>query len=93
MLYLLVALTVPRISRGTDPQRERPAREEAPEFIMPNGERRRAVVVMRPNAPAAADRRGEQALLWWCGILAAATVAGASAQTFRIRADAKRSVE
>jgi hypothetical protein len=62
-LYFLVALTVPRLIRGTGPQRERPAREEAPEFIMPNGERRRAAVVTRPGSPAAADRRGDRALL------------------------------
>ena len=92
-LYFLVALTVPRLIRGTGAQRERPPREETAEFIMPNGERRRAVVVMRPDAPVAADRRGDRALLWWCGILAAATLAGATAQTIRIRADATRSLE
>lgn len=89
-LYFLVALTVQHLIRGTGPQQERPQREEAPEFIMPNGERRRAVVVVRPDARVAADRRGDRALLWWCGILAAVTLAGATAQTIRIRADERR---
>ena len=89
-LYLLVALTVPPLIRGVGPQRERPRREEAPEFIMPNGERLRAVVIARPEAPRTTDRRGDRALLWWCALLAAVTLAGATSQTLRIRADARR---
>jgi hypothetical protein len=48
---------------------------------------------MRPDARVAADRRDDRALLWWCGILAAVTLAGATAQTIRIRAETRRSVE
>lgn len=92
-LYLLVALTLPRLIGGVGAQRERPRREEAPEFIMPNGERRRAVVVMRPDDPRSADRRGDRALLWWCAILAAVTLGGATAQTIRIGAEAKRGTD
>jgi hypothetical protein len=91
-LYFLVALTVPPLIRS-GVQRERPRREEAPEFIMPSGERRRAVVVTRPDAFPVADRSGERALLWWCAILAAVTLAGATTQTIRIRADARRAAE
>ena len=60
---------------------------------MPNGERRRAVVVTRPDALPVTDRRGERALLWWCAILTAVTLAGATTQTIRIRADARRAAE
>lgn len=92
-LYFLVALTIPSLIRGVGPQRERPRRDEAPEFIMPNGERRRAVVVARPDTPRSADRRGDRALLWWCAILAVVTLAGAASQTLRIRADARRGAD
>ena len=93
-LYLLAALVLPRLLRGVGPQGEPPRREEAPEYIMPNGERRRAVVVTRPDAPQpTADRSGDRALLWWSAILAAVTLAGATAQTMRIRADARRAAE
>jgi len=60
---------------------------------MPNGERRRAVVFTRPDAPRATNRRGDRALLWWCAILAAVTLAGATAQTIRIRADERRGAD
>lgn len=92
-LYALVALAIPRLIRGVGVQRERPRREEAPEYVMPNGERRRAVVITRPDAPRPTDARGDGALLWWCAILAAATLAGAAAQTMRIRADASRGAD
>lgn len=91
-LYLLVALALPRMIRGVGAQRERPSSEEAPEFIMPNGERRRAVVFTRPDAARATHPRGDRALLWWCAILTAVTLAGATAQTIRIRAEARRAV-
>jgi len=87
-LYLLIAL-VPWLMRGTGSRRAAPRREEAPEYVMPNGERRRAVVLTPAEENAPVDRRGDRALLWWIGILAAATLAGAVAQTVRIRADAK----
>ena len=57
---------------------------------MPNGERRRAVVFAPAEARARPDRRGDRALLWWSGILAAVTLAGAVSQTVRIRAEAGR---
>ena len=75
--------------RGFGPERA-PRRTEAPEYVMPSGERVRAAVVTRPDALRAADRRGERALRWWCGILAAVTLAGATAQTLRIRAETPR---
>ena len=59
---------------------------------MPNGERRRAVVFAPAERSPPASRRGEQAILWWCGVLAAVTLAGAVSQTLRIRADAKRGI-
>ena len=92
-LYLLVALALPPLLRQKGSHRERPRSEDAPEYVMPNGERRRAVVFTRTEPPPAVDRRGERALLWWCGILAAVTLGGAAAQTMRIRADARRGTD
>jgi hypothetical protein len=92
-LYLLVALAVPRLIRGGGPQRARPSSDEAPEFIMPNGERRRAVVFTRPDTTRTTDRRGDRALLWWCTILATVTLAGAVTQTIRIRAEERRAAD
>ena len=90
--FLAAALILPRIQRALDPNREpratagstqRSAREQAPVYVMPNGERRRVVAVV-PAAPRSnGDSRGNSALYWWCGILAAVTIAGAVAQTMR----------
>ena len=60
---------------------ERVQRESAPVFVMPNGERRRAVAVARADPAPVYDSRGDRALWWWCGILAAVVVAGAVAQS------------
>jgi hypothetical protein len=87
-LYLAAALALPRVQRALDPQHERRAsvqsREQAPVYVMPNGERRRTVVVTRPDPSPVGDSRGNRALLWWCGILAIVTIAGAVAQTIRV---------
>ena len=91
-LYFLVALILPPLIRG-GARREPVRREEPLEYVMPNGERRRAVVVATPRAPRAPDRRGDRALLWWCAVLAVATLAGATTQTIRIRADARRAAD
>ena len=88
VLYALIGLGVPLLMRSSG-SRASARREEAPEYVMPNGERRRAVVFEPAARRAPVDRRGERALLWWSGILAAATIAGAVAQTIRIRADVK----
>ncbi|MFL5620251.1 MAG: hypothetical protein ACJ79A_17875 [Gemmatimonadaceae bacterium] len=86
-LYFLIAVASPHIWSALDPQSERRAiarsveraqRETAPVFVMPNGERRRAVAVAR------ADPAPSAFLFWWCGILAAVTIAGAAAQTVRL---------
>ena len=90
--FLAAALILPRIHDALDPDRERraiaassarAAREQAPVYVMPNGERRRAVAVVPAESYANDDSRGNRALYWWCGILAAVTVAGAVAQTMR----------
>jgi hypothetical protein len=90
--YLAAALGLPRIQRALDPQRERraiaqsierTAREQAPVYVMPNGERRRAVAVARADPTPVDDSASNGALYWWCGILAAVTVAGAAARTMR----------
>jgi len=92
-IFLAAALVLPRVQRTLDPNRDRrarpqtaqrAAREEAPVYVMPNGERRRAAVVMRPDPAPASDSRGDNALFWWCGILAAVTIAGAVAQTLQV---------
>ena len=92
-LYLVVALAVPRLIRGSGPTADTVRREEAPEYVLPSGERRRAVVFAPAAGRTRVDRRGERAILWWCGILAAVTLAGAVSQTIRIRAEAKRGTE
>ena len=90
--YLAAAVTLPRIQRSLDPGRERraiaqsierTAREQAPVYVMPNGERRRVVAVARADPSPVEDSPGQSALYWWCGILAAVTIAGAAAQTVR----------
>ena len=92
-LYLLTALALPRIQRALDPQRARRAsaqsvdrieREPPPVYVMPNGERRRAVAVVRADPSPSSDSRHDRALYWWCGALAAVTIAGAAAQTIRL---------
>jgi hypothetical protein len=92
-IILVAALMLPRIQRTLDPNRDRramaqtaprAAREEAPIYVMPNGERRRAAVVTRPDPAPLSGSPGNSALFWWCGILAAVTIAGAVAQTFRV---------
>jgi hypothetical protein len=87
--FLAAALVLPRVQSALDPQRDRragaapSARDQVPVYVMPDGERRRAVMVV-PAEPSTKDGlRGNGALYWWCGILAAATVAGAVAQTMR----------
>ena len=89
-LFLGVALTVQRffLDPGPRPIVVRP--DDAPEYVMPNGERRRAVVVAPPGARAPARRGGDPALLWWSIILCAVTLGGAVSRTLRIRAEAKR---
>jgi hypothetical protein len=91
-ILLLAALALPRIPRALDPNRERraiaqsierSAREQAPVYVMPNGERRRAVAVARPDPTPVDDAPGNSALFWWCGLLAAVTIAGAAAQTLQ----------
>ena len=89
--FLAAALLLPRIGSALDPDRERRATatsraraaREAPVYVMPNGERRRVAVVIPADSYAKNDSRGNRALYWWCGILAAVTVAGATAQTVR----------
>ena len=91
-ILFALALILPRVQRALDPDRERraiaaarerAAREQPPVYVMPNGERRRVAAVV-PAEPYANDEpRGNRALYWWCGILAAVTVAGAAAQTVR----------
>ena len=87
-LYLGVALVLPRLVRGARPGRERPRRQEAPVYVTPSGERRRAAVFVPADAAPADDHRGDRALLWWSGLLSVVTLAGAAAQTRRIRAEA-----
>ena len=90
--FVAAALVLPLIQRALDPDGERRARaasgrsatrEEAPVYVMPNGERRRVVAVVPAEPDANGGSRGNRALYWWCGILAAATVAGAAMQTMR----------
>jgi hypothetical protein len=92
-ILLAAALTLPRVQRTLEPDRGRRAaarsaqrvvREEAPIYVMPNGERRRAAVVTRPDPKPMRSPGGNSALYWWCGILAVVTIAGAVAQTFRV---------
>jgi hypothetical protein len=87
--FLAAALVLPQVQRALDPQRDRRAgatpgaRDQVPVYVTPDGERHRAVMVV-PAEPSTNGRRsGNGALYWWCGILAAATVAGAVAQTMR----------
>ena len=89
-LYLLMALALPRIQRALDPGSERRAiaqsiertqRETAPVYVMPNGERRRAVAVARADPRPPTDSRHARALYLWCGALAVVTIAGATART------------
>ena len=91
-ILLLAALALPRIRSALDPNRdrramaqsiERSAREQAPVYVMPNGERRRAVAVARPDPTPVDDAASNSALFWWCGILAAVTIAGAASQTLQ----------
>ena len=91
-ILLVAAVTLPRVQRALDPDRERraiaqsierTAREQAPVYVMPNGERRRAVAVARADPTPVDDSPTNSALFWWCGILAAVTIAGAAAQTVR----------
>ena len=90
-ILFALALILPRIQRALDPQEdrraiarsvERAAREQAPVYVMPNGERRRAVAVARAD-PELVDWPVNRALFWWCGILAAVSIASATAQTIR----------
>jgi hypothetical protein len=94
-LYLAAALALPALQRSLDPGRERraiaqsierTARQEAPIYVMPNGERRRAVAVARADPTPVYQSPGDDPLFWWCGILAVATIAGAAAQTIRVYA-------
>lgn len=85
-LYLGLALGVPRLVRGVRSWRQ-PERPEAPVYVTPSGERRRAVVVMRGGPEPVEDRRGDVAVLWWSGVLCAVTLAGAVAQTLRVRSE------
>jgi len=94
-ILLAAALILPRIQRALDPNRgrrasaqsaQRAARQQAPIYVMPSGERRRAAVVTRPDPIPVTDSPGNNALFWWCGILAAATIAGAVARTLRVYA-------
>jgi len=89
-LYLLLALAFPRIHRALDPQSERRTisqavertqREAAPVYVMPNGERRRAVAVTVADST---DTFGDRALYIWCGALALVTIAGAAVRTIRL---------
>lgn len=91
-LLLAAPLALPRIQRALDPQAERRAmaqaaertqREEAPVYVMPNGERRRAVAIARADPTPVYDSR-DRALLWWCGILALVVIAGAVARTMSL---------
>jgi hypothetical protein len=90
-ILFALALILPRIQSALDPQEERRAiarsverasREQAPVYVMPNGERRRAVAVARAE-PDLVDWPANRALFWWCGILAAVNIASAAAQTIR----------
>jgi hypothetical protein len=90
--FLAAALVLPLIQRALGPDRERrasavssrrAAREEAPVYVMPNGERRRVVAVVPAEPDAVGGSRGNRALYWWCGLLAAVTIAGAAMQTMR----------
>ena len=89
---LVAALALPRIPRALDRNRdrraiaqsiERSARAQAPVYVMPNGERRRAVAVARADPTPVDGSTGNSALFWWCGILAVVTIAGAAAQTLQ----------
>lgn len=86
-LYLGLALAVPRIVRGVRAW-GRPERPEAPVYVTPSGERRRAAVVIRAEPRPVEDGRGDVAVLWWSGVLCAVTLAGALAQTLRVRSEA-----
>lgn len=86
-VYVGVALAVPRMVRAVRTPRDRPEREAAPEYVTPSGERRRAVVFTRADPEPVPDHRGDGAVLWWSGVLCAVTLAGAAAQTRRIRAE------
>jgi hypothetical protein len=85
VVLLAAALTLPRVRRALDPQRERAHLERAPVYVMPNGERRRAIAVTRGDPATIDDARGDRALWWWCGILAAVVVAGAVAQSVSVK--------
>jgi len=63
---------------------DRIEREPPPVYVMPNGERRRAVAVVRADPSPSSDSRHDRALYWWCGALAAVTIAGATAQSIRL---------
>ena len=89
-LYLLTALGLPRLQRALDPQGprraaaqalERAQRDSAPVYVMPNGERLRTVAVMRADPTPVTDSSHDRALYLWCGALAVATIAGATART------------
>lgn len=91
-ILFALALSLPRIHRALDPQEERRAiarsiertsREQAPVYVMPNGERRRAVAVARADSAPIDESPSGRALFWWCGILAAVSIASATAQTIR----------
>lgn len=86
-LYVGLALAVPRVVRGVRAWGQ-PERSEAPVYVTPSGERRRAVVVMRAEPKPVEDRGGDVAVLWWSGVLCAVTLAGAVAQTLRVRSEA-----
>jgi hypothetical protein len=90
--FLAAALVLPRIHDALDPDRARratarsrarSAREQVPVYVTPSGERRRAVAVVPAEPYADGGSGGNRALYWWCGILAAVTVAGATTQTIR----------
>jgi len=94
LALLTLALVLPRVQRALDPQAERraiaqsierTARERAPVFVLPNGERRRAVAVARADPTPVDDARSDRALWWWCGILAAVIITGAVAQSVAVR--------
>jgi hypothetical protein len=86
VVLLAAALALPRVQRALDPQRERRVEHErGPVFVMPNGERRRAVAVTHADPALIRDARGDRALWWWCGILAAVIIAGAVAQSVGAR--------
>jgi hypothetical protein len=85
LVLLAAALVLPRVQRALDPQRARTHLERAPVYVMPNGERRPAITVTRADSTPIAASRGDRALWWWCGILAAVVVAGAVAQSVSVK--------